>query len=376
MVDERGVGAPALRTPLYALHRERGARMVEFAGYEMPVQYPTGIIQEHLHARSAAALFDVSHMGQVVLRGDGAAAALESLVPVDVIDLPPGRQRYAMFTNERGGILDDLMVTRRDGDLLVVVNAACKRQDVAHLEAHLSGRCEVEVLADRALLALQGPAAGAVIERLAPAGAELRFMEAAALRIGDWECHVSRSGYSGEDGFEISVAAGEAEALARRLLAEEEVELAGLGARDSLRLEAGLCLYGHDIDTETTPVEAGLAWALSRARRPGGARPGGYPGAERIAEQLERGVERRRVGIRPEGRAPVREGAELRDHQDRPVGRVTSGGYGPSVGRPVAMGYVASERAAPGTQLSAMVRGRPLPVRVARLPFVAHRYRR
>lgn len=364
------------RTPLYALHRELGARMVPFAGYEMPVQYPNGILKEHLHARTAAGLFDVSHMGQVRLAGAAAAAALESLVPVDVVDLGVGRQRYALFTNDDGGIRDDLMIANFGDHLLLVVNAACKTQDFAHLHAHLGGRCEVTELTDRALLALQGPQAGAVLARFAPETGPMTFMTVGPATLAGIACTVSRSGYTGEDGFEISVPAEHAEALARLLLAEPEVAPIGLGARDSLRLEAGLCLYGHDIDAATTPVEADLAWALSRSRRAGGARPGGYPGATTILTQLEQGVTRKRVGLRPQGRMPVREGAELVDAGGRVVGMVTSGGFGPSVGAPVAMGYVEAGLATTGAALSAIVRGQPVPASVAAMPFVPTRYKR
>ena len=350
--------------------------MVPFAGYEMPVQYPAGILKEHAQTRERAGLFDVSHMGQLRLRGAGAAAALESLVPIDVVDLPVGQQRYALFTNDAGGILDDFMVTNAGDHLFVVVNAACKAADTAHLRAHLGADCALEELTDRALLALQGPAAAAVMTRLAPAVAELVFMTGAEVEIDGAACFVTRSGYTGEDGFEISVPAGRAEALARRLLAEDAVAPVGLGARDSLRLEAGLCLYGHDIDTETTPVEAGLTWALSKARRAGGARPGGYPGAEVILRQLAEGVRRRRVGLRPGGRIPVRDGAVLQDADGRAVGRVTSGGFGPSVGGPIAMGYVETALAKPGTRLVATVRGKPQDIEVVRLPFVAPNYHR
>ena len=364
------------RTPLYALHRELGARMVPFAGYEMPVQYPNGILKEHLHARTAAGLFDVSHMGQVRLAGAAAAAALESLVPVDVVDLGVGHQRYALFTNDAGGIRDDLMIANFGDHLLLVVNAACKTQDFAHLHAHLDGRCEVTELTDRALLALQGPQAGAVLARFAPETGPMTFMTVGPATLAGIACTVSRSGYTGEDGFEISVPAEHAEALARLLLAEPEVAPIGLGARDSLRLEAGLCLYGHDIDATTTPVEADLAWALSRSRRAGGARPGGYPGATTILTQLEQGVTRKRVGLRPQGRMPVREGAELVDAGGRVVGKVTSGGFGPSVGAPVAMGYVEAGLATPDAALSAIVRGQPVPASVAAMPFVPTRYKR
>jgi len=363
-------------TPLNALHIELGAKMVPFAGYAMPVQYPAGILKEHEQTRRQAGLFDVSHMGQVRLSGPGAAAALERLVPVDVCGLEAGRQRYALFTNDAGGILDDLMITNAGRHLFLVVNAACKDQDLAHMRRHLAAECEIAMLEDRALLALQGPDAATVMARLAPAAAKLVFMAAATATIGAAECFITRSGYTGEDGFEISVPAGQAEALARRLLAQPEVAPVGLGARDSLRLEAGLCLYGHDIDTTTTPVEAGLAWALSKARRRDGARPGGYPGAEVIMRQLADGAARRRVGILPEGRAPVREGAELSTSDGRTVGRVTSGGFGPTVGGPVAMGYVESAFAKPGTALAAQVRGKPLPVAVCKLPFVTQNYYR
>jgi glycine cleavage system T protein (aminomethyltransferase) len=363
-------------TPLNALHRELGGRMVPFAGYEMPVQFPAGIMKEHLHTREAAGLFDVSHMGQVRLRGAQAAQAMERLVPVDVVDLEPGKQRYALFTNQSGGILDDLMITNAGDHLFVVVNAGCKDQDIAHMRAHLGPEVALEVLDDRALLALQGPQAAAVLARLAPAAAKLLFMTGAAVEVDGTPCYVTRSGYTGEDGFEISVPADRAEALAKRLLAEPEVAPIGLGARDSLRLEAGLCLYGHDIDTTTTPLEAALAWALSKTRRADGARPGGYPGAEVLFAQFANGVTRRRVGLRPEGRAPVREGADLVDATGRNIGRVTSGGFGPSVGGPVAMGYVEKEHAKAGTAVHAMVRGKPLAVTVTKMPFVEQRYYR
>ncbi len=366
----------AKRTPLYDLHVERGGKMVPFAGHALPVQYPLGIVKEHLHCRRAAGLFDVSHMGQVRLSGAGAAAALETLVPVDLLGLADGRQRYACFTNDAGGILDDLMVSRLGEDLLLVVNAACKEQDIAHLKAGLGPSIPLEVLGDRALLALQGPAAAEVLARFAPQVATQPFMAVQRLTIEGADCLVARSGYTGEDGYEISVPEAAAEALARALLEQAEVEPIGLGARDSLRLEAGLCLYGQDIDSETTPVEGSIAWSISKARRDGGARAGGFPGAETILRQLAEGPERRRVGLRPEGRAPVREGAVLQDEAGKAVGKVTSGGFGPSVGGPVAMGSVASGLAAPGTKLNAVVRGKPLPVEVARLPFIEQRYYR
>lgn len=362
------------RTPLDALHRELGARMAPFAGYAMPIHYPAGIIKEHHHTRTNASLFDVSHMGQVRLAGAAAVAALETLVPVDVVGLGLNRQRYALFTNDAGGILDDLMIVNAGDHLFLVVNAACKAQDIAHLRAHLADRCQIEVLADRALLALQGPQAAAVIGRLAPPLAALTFMTAARAEIAGVDCFVTRSGYTGEDGFEISAPAERAEQLARTLLAQEEVAPAGLGARDSLRLEAGLCLYGHDIDAATTPVEASLNWVLSKARRAGGARAGGFPGAPVILEQLANGVSRRRVGLQPLGRAPVRDEAPLLDLAGQPVGRVTSGGFGPTVAAPVAMGYVETACAQVGVELQTLVRNKPQSVKVASLPFVPHRY--
>lgn len=376
MTESNSSGTSSLaNTPLHALHLELGAKMVPFAGFAMPVQYSTGIIKEHNHTRTHAGLFDVSHMGQVRLVGDGAAGALEKLVPVDIIGLGINQQRYALFTNDQGGILDDLMVTHAGDYLFLVVNAACKQQDIAHLRAHLDD-CTVEELTDRALLALQGPEAAQVMARLAPQAADLVFMTAARIKIEGADCFVTRSGYTGEDGFEISVPADRAESLARTLLAHDEVAPVGLGARDSLRLEAGLCLYGHDIDTTTTPVEANLTWAISKVRRKGGAREGGFPGAEIILCQLSEGVSRQRVGLLPEGRAPVREGVELVNAEGQKVGKVTSGSFGPTVGTPVAMGYVETTYSKPDTGLQALVRGKPHPVRVARLPFVQQRYYR
>jgi aminomethyltransferase len=366
--------AAMLKTPLHSLHVELGAKMVPFAGYEMPVSYPAGIVAEHRQCRAAAALFDVSHMGQVRLVGADAAAALETLVPVDVVGLGVGKQRYALFTNDAGGILDDLMVTRRADHLFLVVNAGCKAADIAHLRATIASRCRIEPMADHALLALQGPAAAAVMRRLAPALAQLSFMTGADARIAGIDCFATRSGYSGEDGFEISVAGGDADALARALLAEPEVEPAGLGARDTLRLEAGLCLYGHEIDTTTTPIEAGLTWAIQKVRRPGGDRAGGYPGAATIERQLAHGTDRKRVGLVGDERAPVREGAAIVDDVGIAIGRVTSGTIGPSVGKPIALAYVPTALAAPGTKLDAEVRGKRQPMRVVPLPFVPHRY--
>ncbi len=364
------------QTPLHALHQELGAKMVPFAGYEMPVQYPAGIIAEHRHTRSQAGLFDVSHMGQVRITGAEAAQALETLVPTDVAGLGEYRQRYALFTDDQGGILDDLMISNAGAHLFLVVNAACKAEDIARLRTHIGDRCEVEEVEDRGLLALQGPESGAVLEALAPVTAEMVFMDVRSVTIAGIDCFVARSGYTGEDGFEISVPAAQAESLARRLLDNPVVQCIGLGARDSLRLEAGLCLYGNDIDTSTTPVEADLKWSIPKVRRTGGARAGGFPGAPVILQQFAEGAPRRRVGIRPAGRAPVREGAELVDDANQPVGRVTSGGFGPSVDGPVAMGYVAIESAVAGTPLQAIVRGKPHPVSVVGLPFVEHRYYR
>jgi aminomethyltransferase len=371
------------RTPLYALHVASGGKMVPFAGYEMPVQYATGVLREHLHTRISAGLFDVSHMGQIVLRPksgklEDAALALERLVPQDILAVAPGRQRYAQFTNESGGILDDLMVANFGDYLFLVVNAACKAEDEAHLRAHLSDVCVVEPLPDRALIALQGPKAEAVLENFCAEVSSMRFMDAGPRRVGGIDCFVSRSGYTGEDGFEISVPAEGAERLARGLLAEGDVLPVGLGARDSLRLEAGLCLYGHDIDTSTTPVEGALDWSIQKSRRKGGARAGGFRGADLILAQLEQGAPRRRVGFKPEGRAPVREGAPLFADaaSSEPIGRVTSGGFGPSLNAPVAMGYLPSPQATQGGLVFAELRGQRLPLRISPMPFVPNTYKR
>jgi aminomethyltransferase len=370
--------APLRRTPLYDLHRARGARMVGFAGYDMPVQYPAGIIAEHLHTRAKAGLFDVSHMGQIALRGERAAAALEKLAPGDLQSLAPGRMRYTLLLNEAGGILDDLMATRIDGGLMLVVNASRKEADLAHLRQTLGSGIlgpgvAIEPQFERALLAVQGPAAASVLARLSDQSiARMPFMSAAERTIAGAPCFVTRSGYTGEDGFELSLTAEDAVAVAEALLAEPEVALIGLGARDTLRLEAGLCLYGHDIDETTTPIEAGLAWAVGRHRR----ETGDFPGAATILRQLEEGPARKRVGIRPDGRAPAREGTAITDAEGYPIGRVTSGGFGPSVGAPVAMGYVDAAHAAEGEALSLVVRDVPRPARVARLPFVPARYYR
>jgi aminomethyltransferase len=370
-------------TPLHALHVARGGKMVPFAGYDMPVQYPAGVLREHLHTRTSAGLFDVSHMGQIALRAksgrvEDAALALERLVPQDIVAIAPGRQRYAQFTNEAGGILDDLMVANFGDHLFLVVNAACKAADEAHLRENLSGDCVIEALPDRALIALQGPKAESALAKFCADVPAMKFMDAGPRRVGNFDCFVSRSGYTGEDGFEISVPAGHAAALATALLDNSDVLPIGLGARDSLRLEAGLCLYGHDIDTSTTPVEAALEWSIQKSRRNGGARAGGFPGAAKILAQLESGATRRRVGLKAEGRAPVREGAPLfaDSTSTEPVGKVTSGGFGPSLNAPVAMGYLPAARAAVGTAVFAEVRGQRLPLKVAGTPFVANTYKR
>ena len=371
------------RTPLHALHLARGGKMVPFAGYDMPVQYGAGVLREHLHTRTAAGLFDVSHMGQIALhaksgRLEDAALALERLVPQDILAVAAGRQRYAQFTNDEGGILDDLMVANFGSHLFLVVNAACKAEDEAHLRANLSNTCVIEPLADRALIALQGPKAESVLAKLCPDAPAMRFMDAGPRRVGGVDCFVSRSGYTGEDGFEISVPAEQAEALAKALLENSDVLPIGLGARDSLRLEAGLCLYGHDIDTTTTPVEGALEWSIQKSRRQGGARAGGFFGADLILSQLEKGAPRRRVGLRPEGRAPVREGAPLfaDSASCEQIGAVTSGGFGPSVNAPLAMGYLPSPHAAPGGLVFAELRGQRLPLRVSPMPFVPNTYKR
>jgi aminomethyltransferase len=371
------------RTPLHALHAALGGKMVPFAGYDMPVQYPAGVLKEHLHTRTRAGLFDVSHMGQIRLRPksgriEDAARALERLVPQDILAIAPHRQRYAQFTNDEGGILDDLMVANFGDHLFLVVNAACKEADEAHLRAHLSQDCVIEPLADRALIALQGPKAEAVLAKFCAAAPGLKFMDAGPQDVAGIPCFVSRSGYTGEDGFEISSPAAEADRLVRLLLDEPEVMPIGLGARDSLRLEAGLCLYGHDIDTATTPVEAALEWSVQKSRRAGGARAGGFPGAATILAHFDAGAARRRVGLRAEGRAPVREGALLfaDDTAGEPIGNVTSGGFGPSLNAPVAMGYVPTAKAALGTRLFAEVRGQRLPLEVAAMPFVTNTYKR
>jgi len=366
------------RTPLYDLHVSLGARMVPFAGYEMPVQYPLGVLKEHLHTRTHAGLFDVSHMGQVELHGPDAAAALETLVPVDVIGIAPGKQRYALFTNDAGGILDDLMIFNTGSYLHVVVNAACKAQDIAHLKNKIGNRCDVRVRDDLALLALQGPGAEAALAGVAVGEIPAVFMAGGRVKLAGIDCLVTRTGYTGEDGFEISVPAAQCEALAKALLAQPNVQPIGLGARDSLRLEAGLCLYGHDLDTTTTPVEASLNWAMQKVRRTGGDRAGGFPGANVILGQLDNptNVKRKRVGLKPDGRAPIREGVELHDAGGAKIGVVTSGGFGPTVNGPVIMAYVDAAHAAPGTKMNAMLRGSPTPVTVVAMPFAPHGYKR
>lgn len=361
---------PLLRTPLFELHRELGAKLVPFAGYEMPVQYPAGILAEHLHTRSKAGLFDVSHMGQIELSGEGAAAALETLVPGDILGLGGLRQRYTHFLNDHAGILDDLMVTNGGDRLLLIVNASRKTDDLAHLQRHLGDRVAVTPRFDKALLALQGPGAAAALGALAPSVAAMGFMSGATVTLDDIPCFVTRSGYTGEDGYEISVSGDAALRLARRLLSLPGVKPAGLGARDSLRLEAGLCLYGHDIDETTTPIEADLAWIIGKRRR----HEGGYPGAAIVARQLAEGPARRRVGIRPDERAPAREGTVIVAADGSEIGRVTSGGFGPSVDGPIAMGYVAASHAAIGSRIGLMVRGSARPASIVKLPFVPTRY--
>ena len=379
----RDDNSPLKRTPLHALHVASGGKMVPFAGYDMPVQFATGVLREHLHTRAATGLFDVSHMGQIALRPksghlEDAALALERLVPQDILAVTPGRQRYAQFTDGKGGILDDLMVANFGSHLFLVVNAACKADDEALLRAVLSETCVIEALPDRALIALQGPKAEAVLSKFCADAAAMRFMDCGPRVVAGIDCFVSRSGYTGEDGYEISIPAGHAPALAEALLANSDVLPIGLGARDSLRLEAGLCLYGHDIDTSTTPVEGVLEWSIQKSRRSGGARAGGFPGADLILSQLAQGSPRRRVGLRPEGRAPVREGTPLfvDATASEPVGAVTSGGFGPSLNAPVAMGYLPAPLAALGGLVFAELRGQRLPLRIAPMPYVPNPYKR
>ncbi|OSP55678.1 glycine cleavage system aminomethyltransferase GcvT [Pseudoruegeria sp. SK021] len=372
-----------LKTPLHGLHLKLGARMVPFAGYDMPVQYPLGVMKEHLHCRARAGLFDVSHMGQILIHpksGDlrDAALSLETLVPADIAGLSAGRQRYGLFTNPEGGIEDDLMIANRGDHLFLVVNAACKAADLAHLQAHLPDSCTITPVTDRALLALQGPDAEAVLARIVPDVATMRFMDVAVIDSPFGPLWVSRSGYTGEDGYEISVADDQAEAFASALLAEDAVEAIGLGARDSLRLEAGLCLYGSDLDTATTPAEADLGWAVQKVRRSGGAREGGFPGADRILPELASSPARTRIGLRPEGRAPMRPGTVLyaSPDSDTPIGTVTSGAFGPSIEGPMSMAYVATDHISPGTLIFGDVRGKRLPATVTKMPFRPATYKR
>ncbi|CAN5405611.1 glycine cleavage system aminomethyltransferase GcvT [soil metagenome] len=374
--------SPLLKTPLNDLHVALGARMVPFAGYSMPVQYPAGLMAEHLHTRAAAGLFDVSHMGQLRLVGPDAAAAFESLMPVDVLDLASGRQRYGLLLNDEGGIIDDLMFFNRDvahgGDLFVIVNGACKAGDIAHIQDRISARCEVIPMPEMALLALQGPQAVTALSRLAPGVERLVFMTGGRFTVAGCDCFLTRSGYTGEDGFEISVHASQADTLARALLAQPEVKPVGLGARNSLRLEAGLCLYGNDIDTTTTPVEASLNWAIQKVRRTGGARAGGFPGADKILAQLDNPaiLTRKRVALMASARVPVREPAVLENMDGQVVGQVTSGLLSPTLNQPIALAYVQPDYALVGTELFAMVRGKPVPMKVSATPFVPTRYYR
>lgn len=375
---------PLLSTALHALHTELGAKMVPFAGYSMPVQYPAGLMAEHAHTRTAAGLFDVSHMGQLLLRGKDAAAAFETLMPVDVIDLAVGKQRYGLLTTDEGTIIDDLMfVNQGADDVFVIVNGACKAGDIAHMQASIGSRCDIVTLPTQGLLALQGPLAVAALQRVVPGVEKLVFMTGGAFTWNGAALFITRSGYTGEDGFEISVPCDSTEALARALLAQPEVKPIGLGARNSLRLEAGLCLYGQDIDTSTDPLEASLAWAIQKVRRGGGARAGGFPGAAKIIASCADSTGtvaqkplRKRVGLIAQERVPVREGVELCTPEGKPVGKVTSGLLGPTINLPIAMGYVPTELAANGTLLHAMVRGKPVPMVVSNMPFVPNRYYR
>ena len=374
--------APALKkTPLYELHCELGAKLTEFAGYEMPVHYSLGILGEHQHTRTKAGLFDVSHMGQVILRGRSyqeTALALERAIPMDVLSLDVGRQRYGFLTTSKGGILDDLMFSNRGDHIFVVLNAACKVSDIVHLRTLLEPDISIEEIKDRALIALQGPASEAVLSEFNSQISTMKFMDVETLSIAGTECWVSRSGYTGEDGFEISIPASAAELVTKSILSKEEVEFIGLGARDSLRLEAGLCLYGHDINEATTPVEAALAWAIQKARRTNGKRAGGFMGSEVIAQQLEDGTDKKRVGFLPQTRAPMREGIEIfaTETSKKVVGKITSGGFSPSLGYPIAMGYISSEFANSEDNLFGELRGKRIPVKVAKTPFVPLNFKR
>ena len=375
--------ADLLKTPLYDFHVECGAKLVPFAGYEMPVQYPLGVMNEHKHCRTKAGLFDVSHMGQVLIKPksgniEDACLALETLVPMDICALKPGRQRYAFFTNGEGGILDDLMVANRGDHLFLVVNAACKDADIAHMRKYLSETCDISVIENRALVALQGPDAEKVLSSLMPSMTDLKFMDVVIVEHDGVELWVSRSGYTGEDGYEISVPADNASSFVFKLADNDLVEPIGLGARDSLRLEGGLCLYGNDIDETTTPVEAALTWAIQKARRAGGAREGGFPGADKILAQFENGADRKRVGFLPEGRAPMRASTKLfaSETSSDEIGEITSGGFGPSVNSPVSMGYISTKFSDEGTKVFAEVRGKRLPATIAKMPFVAANFKR
>ncbi|WP_424929216.1 glycine cleavage system aminomethyltransferase GcvT [Amaricoccus tamworthensis] len=361
----------AKRTPLHDLHLELGGKMVDFAGWEMPVQYPKGIMTEHKHTRAKAGLFDVSHMGQVILRGDNVSEKLETLVPSALTTLKEGKARYTFFTNDQGGIMDDLIVSNAGDHLFVVVNASMRHQDIPHMANNLEG-VEVTEIFDRALVAVQGPSAEDVVGGLCPAARDLKFMETTTADIDGVECRISRLGYTGEDGFEISIPGADAVRITKKLLDHEDCEPAGLGARDSLRLEAGLCLYGNDIDNDTSPVEASLTWAIQKRRR----EEGGFPGADRIQKELAEGTSRKLVGIKPVGRAPARAGVEVQSTDGTPAGAVTSGGFGPTVEAPVAMGYVTSDLAEPGTQVNLIIRGKPQPAEIVELPFVKQNYKR
>ena len=374
--------AQALRkTPLYDLHRDLRAKLTEFAGYEMPVQYGLGILSEHQHTRAKAGLFDVSHMGQVILRGRSyteTALALEKLLPTDVLGLEVGRQRYGFLTTNSGGILDDLMFSNRGDHIFIVLNAACKNSDIKHLKSLLEPEILVEEVLNRALIALQGPASETVLGELNPQVKNMKFMDVETLLVSGVECWISRSGYTGEDGFEISIPAADAELVTRSILSNENVEFIGLGARDSLRLEAGLCLYGHDINQATTPVEASLTWAIQKVRRANGERAGGFIGSKIILKQLDEGTERKRVGFLPQTRAPMREGVEVfeTERSKDTIGIITSGGYGPTVGHPVAMGYIDSKYAQNKNNLFGELRGKRVPVKVSKIPFVPLNFKR
>jgi glycine cleavage system T protein (aminomethyltransferase) len=371
-----GTSEILLSTPLYSLHLELGAKMVPFAGYQMPVQYPSGIIQEHLQTRQQAGLFDVSHMGQIRVTGAMAADELQNLLPIDLDTLPVNYQRYTLLTNDEGGVRDDLMICRRsETEFLLIVNAACKADDLSYLQAHISAKNTVEMLENRALLALQGPGSVEVMAELAPGLLTLKFMQAADCEIAGVPCFVTRSGYTGEDGFEISLPTDGTEIVARALLGFETVEMIGLGARDSLRLEAGLCLYGHELDEHISPVEAGLNWAIAQSRRAHGSKAAGFPGAERILQQITGATTRKRVGLLSQEKAPIRAETELQSVSGQPAGVVVSGGYSPASQSAIAMAYVATEFSQPGTKMNALVRGKLRPLEVVELPFVAHRYK-